>query len=356
MSNHYLICGILQIGIGVTDAYKSWASYRKFFGVDVPILDDKAIASLMTPYTGGEARKRHAVMAFNMQGGGGGFEVWQFVDNKPQAPQHQPKLGDFGVFAAKVKCYNIEQTLEFFREKGMKQLPDTISQLPNGDKVFYVKDELGNVFQLVEATQWFGKGNKPTGGIYGALLGVSNIEKSLKLYQEILGYDQIIYDKSGSFDDLNSLAGGNGTFRRVLLGHSTARKGAFSRVLGHTQLELFQALDREPVKIFKNRFWGDLGFIHVCFEVAHMDALKATCAEHGFPFTVDSANSFDMGDAAGRFSYIEDPDGTLIEFVETYRITIIKKLRFFFNLRKRDLSKPLPDWMFKAMNLNKKKD
>jgi hypothetical protein len=30
-------------------------------------------------------------------------------------------------------------------------------------------------------------------------------------------------------------------------------------------------------------------------------------------FTVDSNNSFEMDNASGRFCYIEDPDGTLIE-------------------------------------------
>ena len=42
-----------------------------------------------------------------------------------------------------------------------------------------------------------------------------------------------------------------------------------------------------------------------------------------------------MGEAAGHFAYIEDPDGTLIEFVETLKIPIIKKLGWYINLEKR---------------------
>ena len=45
----------------------------------------------------------------------------------------------------------------------------------------------------------------------------------------------------------------------------------------------------------------------------------------GYSLTVDSNESFDMGDAAGRFSYIEDPDGTLIEFVETHKLPYREK-------------------------------
>ncbi|MFT7230618.1 MAG: hypothetical protein ACI9GO_001087, partial [Bacteroidia bacterium] len=67
-------------------------------------------------------------------------------------------------------------------------------------------------------------------------------------------------------------------------------------------------------------------------------------------------NSFDMGEAAGHFSYIEDPDGTLIEFVETHKIAILKKVGWYLDLRKRDALKPLPRWMLKSMGLNRKKD
>ena len=75
----------------------------------------------------------------------------------------------------------------------------------------------------------------------------------------------------------------------------------------------------------------------------------------GHPFTVDSANSFDMGDAAGHFAYNEDPDGTLIEYVEAHKVPILKKLGWYFNLQKRDATQPLPDWMVKALRFNRKK-
>jgi hypothetical protein len=88
-----------------------------------------------------------------------------------------------------------------------------------------------------------------------------------------------------------------------------------------------------------------------------MNALQKRCATLGFPFTVNSAlgqktdaeESFEMGDAAGHFAYIEDPDGYLIEFVETHKIPIIKKLGIYLNLRKRDPEKPLPDWILKLL-------
>ncbi len=87
-----------------------------------------------------------------------------------------------------------------------------------------------------------------------------------------------------------------------------------------------------------------------------MEALQAECEAKGFPFTVNSANSFDMGSAAGHFSYISDPDGTPIEFVETHKLPIAEKLGLYINLKKRDPQKPLPDWMVKSLAFSRVKD
>ena len=69
----------------------------------------------------------------------------------------------------------------------------------------------------------------------------------------------------------------------------------------------------------------------------------------GHKFVCDGGRDFKMGEANGHFTYIEDPDGTLIEFVETFKIPIIKKLGIYLNLEKREDSKPLPAWILKCL-------
>jgi len=91
-----------------------------------------------------------------------------------------------------------------------------------------------------------------------------------------------------------------------------------------------------------------------------MDSLREYCVAKGYPFTVDSmasseGNSFDMGEAAGHFSYIQDPDGTLIEFVETHKVPVMKKFGWYLDLRNRDPRKKLPDWMLKTLRFSKVK-
>ena len=349
--------GIQQVGIGVKDLKEAWAWYRRFFGVDVRIFEDEATAELMLPYTGGKPRKRHAALALNLQGGGG-FEIWQYKDRVPKPPEKPLMLGDLGIFSVKIKSRDIAAAYDHFKKMD-GDLPGSITKDPLGNDVFFMKDPFGNCFQIVPGTGWFRREKKkPTGAAYGAVIGVSDMEKSLEFYRDILGYDIVVYDQEGVFEDFSYLPGGDKPVRRMLLQKSSGPLGVFSRVFGPSELELVQAKSRKPQKIFHGRYWGDLGFIHLCFDINGMDTLRQKCEEKGYPFTVDSQrahenHSFDMGEAAGYFSYVEDPDGTLIEFVETHKIPVIKKLGWYINLRKKNPEKNLPSWLLKALRFNR---
>jgi catechol 2,3-dioxygenase-like lactoylglutathione lyase family enzyme len=349
-----VISGIQQVGIGIPDEKQAFDWYRKHFGMDIPIFQEAAEAPLMIDYTGDEVQSRSATLAINLQGGGG-FEIWQFTSRDTDPPDFDVQLGDYGIFVSRIKSLNVEKTYQQFQKSGINTISE-ILQDPSGSSHFFVRDPHGLIFQIVEGCAWFTKGYHHTGGQAGAMIGVSDIEESLKLYRDILGYDKIIYDETGVFEDFAPLPGGQQKVRRMLLEHSEPRKGSFSRLLGPSKLELVSVFDREPNKIFENRYWGDLGFIHLCFDIKGMDALREECEAAGFPFTVDSQDSFDMGEAAGHFSYIEDPDGTLIEFVETHKIPILKKIGWYLNVRKKDPEKPLPNWMIKALKFNRVKN
>lgn len=356
--NGYVISGIQQIGIGVTDLMEAWKWYRNYFGMDCRIFEDEAEAKLMLPYTGGQPRKRHAILAVNLQSGGG-FEIWQYKGRQPVCIENEIRIGDLGITACKIKAKNVPAALQMFRDKGL-EVPSRHSLDPSGKMTFFLKDPYGNLFQVVEAKDWFMNEKKQTGGAYGAVIGVTDIEKSKTVYCDILGYDEIVYDKTGVFDDLATVPGGNSECRRVLLKRSKKFAGPITRIFGDSVIELLST-PTPGKRIFNGRFWGDPGFIHLCYDMQGMDELKEFCEKKGYPFTVDSkkhhdGGSFDMGEAAGHFSYIEDPDGTLIEFVETHKIPILKKLGLFIDLRKRDPEKSLPDWMLKTLKFSRVKE
>ncbi len=340
------ISGIQQVGIGVGNAQKAKHYYKNLFGMDVLVFEDKAEASLMTKYTGNELHRREAILTLNMQGGGG-FEIWQFLTKEPCFSCARVLFGDLGIYAVKMRCTNIDAVAKHFSAS-----PVCLS--PSNKKTIWVKDDENNMFQLVEDHQSFKATNHAVGGVLGVVIGVSNIDQSLRFYKDLLGM-KVIHEESGVFNDIGNDDNCKEQYRRVLLRKNFIPIGAFSKLLGDIEIELVQALGRQPATIYKNRYWGDCGFIHVCFDVNNMDGLKQKAASLGFNFTVDSADSFTMGASAGRFGYMEDPDGTLIELVETHRVPIFKKLNWYYDLKKRKHNKPLPDWMIGMMALTKVK-
>ncbi len=344
------ITGIQQAGIGVTNAEDALLLYKQMFCMDVLIFDDKAEALLMMRYTGEKVHSRRAILSMNLNGGGG-FEIWQFISRTGSKPIQKPALGDLGIFAVKIKTKNVCAAHEFLSTDSSLHI-SPIYDSPDDRKHFWVTDIYGNTFNVVEGDEWF-KTGKICGGVVGAVIGVSNMKKALHFYKNTLGINEVIYSGTASMEDVPDEALRGQQFQRVLLKKPLANKGAFSQLFGSIQIELIEAKDRTPQKIFANRYWGDCGFIHLCFDVLNMDDLKSACHSSGYQFTVDSADSFSMGKSAGRFCYVEDPDGTLIELVETHKVPILKKLGIYLNLKKRKDQKPLPTWMISLLGLNK---
>lgn len=342
------INGIQQLGVGVENVHEAWKWYREHFAMDIKMFEEEATAELMLAHTGGKPRTRHAVLALNMQGGGG-FEIWQHTGKKPEPCPFEIQLGDLGINIGKIKTAKVKAAYEQFSKSGLDLL-DVVHADPIENKHFYLKDIYGNMWEVINDKNIFRKKEKSvSGGILGAVIGVKNMEDSLKVYQDILGYDQIVYDKTGIFTDFKGVPGGKNKFRRILLKHSDVKSGAFSPFFGQSVIELVQVLDREPRNIYEGRIWGDPGFIHICFDINGMDGFREKTKNLGHPFTVDSAGAmetFDMGEAAGNFAYIQAPEGTLIEFVETHKIPLLKKLGWYIDFRKRG-NHPLPNWMLK---------
>ena len=343
MQKRQIINGIQQIGIGVSDAKKVFNWYRRHLGFDILVFEDTAPASLMTRYTDGAVHERFAMLALNMVGGGG-LEIWQYQDRTPMPPAVPLLVGDLGINIMKIRAKETEKMRTVIEAASL----DYVSALAK-ETHFFFSDPWNNLVQVVEDGYCFSRPSSYSGGVLGAIVGVSNMVTALHFYQNLLGYETVVKDRTGVFNDFFDLPGGQHKFRRVLIRHPKKIIGGFGELYGPSEIELIQVLDRQPVKIYRNRLWGDLGYIHLCFDVYGMDLLRQNAENLGYGFTVDSGESFDMGKAAGRFGYIEDPDGTLIEIVETHKVPIFKKLGLYVNLKKRNPSKPLPRWLVKAL-------
>lgn len=347
------ISSIQQVGIGSENVLEVFEWYRMNLGMTIPVFDEIAEAPLMTRYTGDEVQQRHAILALN-KNGGGGIEFWQFKSRESEPYKEHILPGDLGISMLKMKVSNIEEALSKIQQINLKTYYQ-IGQDILEPSSFAFQDPFGNDVQLIESSRWYKKPmTSVMGGVKGVVIGVSNIEKSVDFYRDILNFDVVKDIYEDDFEDLDLICAKQYRYKRVIMCHSEPRKGPFAKLLGHNRIELIQVLDRKPKKIFHNRFWGDQGFIHLCFDVQNIGALKEFCESKGYPFTVDSAESFDMGKAAGRFAYLEDPDGTLIEFVETHKIPILPKIGWYYKLSKTKI-KHLPDFLIRLMFLAEKK-
>lgn len=343
-----VICGLQQIGVGVTNVVEAYNWYIKAFAIDVMVCDAKGVAERMLPYTGGKPRPRRAILAVNLQGGGG-MEVWEPKNEIHPAPE--TVLGDLGINMARIKANDIAKAFSHFKAlEGAKVLSE-VCAAPDGQKHFFISDPWGNLFDIVEDSYLFIGTGFPTGGSDGAMIGVSDMDKSVAFYRTLLGLDRTICDETGCFEDFKCIKGGEGRFRRVKLTSSSYGEGPLGKVYGPYVIELVQTLDTTPKKLFEGRWWGDPGFIQICLDVRNMEGIRERVKSLGGDFVCDGGDDFSMGDADGHFTYAVDPDEAMIEFVETNRIPVMKKLGIFINLRGRDPHKSLPMLVLKAFRL-----
>jgi catechol 2,3-dioxygenase-like lactoylglutathione lyase family enzyme len=352
----YVIQGIQHVGIAVSDMDASLKLFRKLFGLDIPFFDAIAAAPLMDSHCNGETITKRASMVLNHQGGCA-VEVISPTSFTPKASVFDLAIGDLGIGCTTVKTPDIRK----MHEHVVSILPDTTdSELvidPLGRLTFYTRDYDNNLFQILESDQWFTSNGHPSGGIMGCTIGVTDIAKSRDLYSDILGYDKVLHDSVGTFDDWSHLPGGGEKYRRVILAQTSPGTGGFSAVMGSTTIELVQAIDRKGRFIFDERIWADTGIAHLGFDIRGMKELGAELEKKGFGFRCDTDNALSMGDHTSvHCTYIDDPDECWLELIEVHKIPILEKLGIFMDVQKRAPSKPLPKWMLHALRFNRIKD
>ena len=349
----YRINGFQHIGVAVKDMDSSLRFYRKFFGLDIPFFDSVAAAPLMKVYTRNEVITKRASMILNLKGGCA-MEVIRATSFEPKGPVFEPQLGDHGIFVVQIKTPDIFRSHKFC-VAAPEVTPTDITERATGEKTFFIKDLDGNNFQYVEGGDWYTNTDNHSGGVSGCTIGVSDIEKSIALYRDILGFDKVVLDEIGNFADFSTLAGGDQKVRRVVLTQSTIG-GGFGKVSAQTTIELVQSLARTGRMIFDERIWADLGFVHLGLDVRGMKPLGKVLADQGFGFTCDSNDALDMGNTKVHCTYIDDQDKTWLEMIEVHKVPIIEKWGIFLNVEKRPADKPLPDFMLKALRFSRIKD
>jgi len=159
--------------------------------------------------------------------------------------------------------------------------------------------------------------NGPTHG-FGTLLGVdhigvgvSDMEASLGFYAQ-LGFVDVVFDHTGDLGGLSGVTGFATTRARVVY-----LRSANPTVLGRSGIKLVQMLDRPQPPLPDGFAYGEPGICEVCIHVKEYESFHEGLVAAGHRVLMDPNDQVlePYGTRCG-LSYVEDPDGAKIEFIE----------------------------------------
>lgn len=146
-------------------------------------------------------------------------------------------------------------------------------------------------------------------GIHHACISISDIEKSKKWYQDVLGGKVV-----AEFDiDVPQLGTGVGLPGAHLLGAMLM----WGEGEGASMIELLQYLKPVGKKFDPNTPMCDVGSSHAAFATVNaIDELYKDLVAKGVKF-YSPPQSVDVGGTVVKFCYFKDPDGVTLEFIGT---------------------------------------
>lgn len=153
-------------------------------------------------------------------------------------------------------------------------------------------------------------------GVNHVGIGVSNMEKSLKFYGDLLGFKQVVFDYTGHIPSLESITGKSDTQARVVM-----LKNQRTGCVGQGLVKLVQLLppDKpEKCTVAETTLWGDVGIAEACFNVRpSAKVIFDELLEKGLKATLTPATgTFPPYNTVATYAYMRDPDNGLLEFID----------------------------------------
>ncbi|MFC1956900.1 VOC family protein [Chloroflexota bacterium] len=153
-------------------------------------------------------------------------------------------------------------------------------------------------------------------GVNNVGIGVSDMDKAIKWYGEVLTFTEVMFDYNGVLPGMEKVTGKPETKARVVM-----LKNQNSGPLGLGMIKLVQLLppDKpEPCTVGDTTIWGDIGIAEVCFNVhPSVQLIFAQLMEKGLRSCVTPASgTFPPYDTVANYAYMRDPDNGLLEFID----------------------------------------
>jgi catechol 2,3-dioxygenase-like lactoylglutathione lyase family enzyme len=142
-------------------------------------------------------------------------------------------------------------------------------------------------------------------GIHHTCITVSDLDRSVAFYRDLLGLELIMTEESERSGDDRSKA----------LGVPKAKVKLAILRAGDARVELIEYVTAKGRPYDRGN--NDAGTMHIAFQVHDIDAIYQLLVDHGVRFTSPPA-TIPAGPMQGwRWTYFSDPDGVSLEIIQT---------------------------------------
>lgn len=140
-------------------------------------------------------------------------------------------------------------------------------------------------------------------GVFHTSITVSNLERSISFYRDILGLE-LLYTRESSGEGLSKGVGVENAHLRIAMLKA-----------GEDFLELIEYATPkcEPRGLRP----CDIGTMHVAFQVKDIEEMGRRLKEHGYAFNTPPRHIAEGPMKGWIWAYFKDPDGAQLEIVET---------------------------------------
>ena len=142
-------------------------------------------------------------------------------------------------------------------------------------------------------------------GVHHTCITVSDMERSIRFYRDLLGLELVMTEESERSGDDRSKA----------LGVPKAKVKLAILRAGDAQVELIEYVTAKGQPYDRSN--NDSGAMHIAFQVEDIDGVYQRMLEQGVRFTAPPA-TIPAGPMEGwRWTYFFDPDGVSLEIIQT---------------------------------------
>ena len=150
-------------------------------------------------------------------------------------------------------------------------------------------------------------------GLHHISIGVSDMERSIAFYRDVLGFNVIFFDALSKDPIIDCVIGRSVKTRIVMLKNE----------LGSGIVKLVQILPlydgrigHQAGPIPPGRRWGDAGHLEIAVEVSNVEKSYTDLKQKPVDIIMSPQHWYIPGVLDGKFFYVKDPDGTFVEFIQ----------------------------------------